>query len=301
MIESFFGFIGHESVAETAYDHFKHGRNVIFTGAHGCGKTALMLASAKIMSERRVQSCPLVIEHCNPLKQFTLTIVEKLYRRKLLPREYLEKDFETLQKQLAREHYRVSVKLLLDAFRLYPGIFVGMDDIDALTPAGRSIVLELSNSGAILCAAATKKTLTLKRVLYQFQEINVPPLHDDVVRKIAGAFINERGLLVEDRNHFIENVTWKAAGNPLALDSILKYFENVPHIRTEDVRRVSHGAGRREVSIEWLVYVLFAFIITLRFVSRATMNKQLYIITSALVACFLILRYFMAKGGRAEA
>jgi hypothetical protein len=300
MIEEFFGYIGIQSTLDTAYSHLKHNRSIIFTGPAGCGKTSLIISCAELMSERRVQSLPLIIPYCNPLKQFTLTLIEKLHRRKLLDREFLEQDLEDLKKRLSREHYRFTIKIILDSFHKYPGIFIGLDDLDALTPASRSIILELSNSGAILCASATKKALTLKRVLYQFQEIHVPPLHDDIIRQIATAFIDERGLLVEDRNHFIENIVWKAAGSPLALDNMLKYFENEPHIRTEDVRRLSQGAGRRETTLEWMIYVLFAVIIMLRFVSRATMNKQLYIITSALVAFFVIMRYFITKGNKVE-
>ncbi len=252
------------------------------------------------MSERRVQSLPLVIPFCNPLKQFILTIIEKLHRRKLLDRQYLEQDWDTLRKKLSREHYRFSVKIAMDSVRKYPGLFIGIDDLDSLTPIGRSIILELTNSGVIICAAASKRTVTLKRVLYQFQEIAIPPLHDNTIRKITEAFINERGILVEDRKHFVENIVWKAAGNALALNNLLRYFENEPHIRIEDVRKVSQGAGRKETSLEWLIYTLFAFIILLRFVSRATMNKQLYIITSAIVAVFIVLRYLMAKGNRSD-
>lgn len=279
----------------------KHSRSVIFTGPHGCGKSSLIAACAKAMSERRAQSLPMVIPFCNPIKQFVLAIVEKLHRRKLLDREYLEVDWDTLRKRLSREHYRHSVKILLTAFKNYPGLFIGIDDIDTLTPLGRSIILELTNSGAIVCGAATKRTVTLKRVLYQFQEIPVPALHDDIIRKISNAFLDERGLLVEDRKHFTENIVWKAAGNPLALDNLLKYFENEPHIRVEDVRKVTQDAGRKEASLEWVIYTMFALIILLRFVSRATMNKQLYIITSAIVAAFVVLRYLIAKGNRSEA
>jgi len=301
LIEEFFGFIGFDQVLETAFGHMKHNRSVIFIGPHGCGKTSLIAASAKIMSERRAQSLPMVIPFCKPIKQFILAIVEKLYRRKLLDREYLEQDWDTLRKRFSREHYRHCVKILLAAFRNYPGVFIGIDDLDTLTPLGRSIILELTNSGAIVCAAASKRTVTLKRVLYQFQEIPVPPLHDDVVRKLSNAFIDERGHLVEDRKHFTENIVWKAAGSPLALDNLLRYFENEPHIRVEDVRKVAQDAGRKETSLEWVIYSLFAFIILLRFVSRATMNKALYIITSAIVAVFVVLRYLIAKGNRSDA
>jgi uncharacterized protein YneF (UPF0154 family) len=209
-------------------------------------------------------------------------------------------EWEAVQKKFNREHYRHCFKIVLDAFRNYPGLFIGIDDIDTLTPTGRSIILELSNSDAIICAAATKRTPTLRRVLYQFQIVAIPPLHDDIVRKISSTFIDERGLLVEDRKHFIENIVWKTAGIPLALDNLLRYFENEPHIRMESVRKVAQDAGRKEVSLEWIIYSLFAFIILLRFVSRATMNKQLYIITSALVAFFVIIRYVMAKGNRSD-
>jgi energy-coupling factor transporter ATP-binding protein EcfA2 len=300
LIEEFFGFVGHEQIVETAFSHMKHNRSVIFIGPHGCGKSSLIAASAKIMSERRAQSLPMVISFCNPLKQFVLAIVEKLYRRKLLEREYLEQEWDALRKKLSREHYRFAAKIVLAAFKRYPGVFIGIDDMDTLTPIGRSVILELTNSGAIVCAAATKRTVTLKRVLYQFQEIPVPALHDDIVRKLSNAFLDERGLLVEDRKHFAENIVWKAAGNPLALDNLLRYFENEPHIRVEDVRKVTQDAGRKEASLEWVIYTLFAFIILLRFVSRATMNKQLYIITSAIVAAFVVLRYLIAKGNRSD-
>jgi len=301
LIEEFFGFIGYEQILETAFGHMKHNRSVMFVGPHGSGKSSLIAASAKLMSERRAQSMPMVITFCNPIKQFILAIVEKLHRRKLLDREYLEQDWDSLRKRLSREHYRHSVKIILAAVRNYPGLFIGIDDMDTLTPLGRSIILELTNSGVIVCAAATKRTVTLKRVLYQFQEIPVPSLHDDIVRKLSNAFLDERGLLVEDRKHFTENIVWKAAGNPLALDNLLKYFENEPHIRVEDVRKVAQDAGRKETSLEWVIYTMFAVIILLRFVSRATMNKQLYIITSAIVAAFVVLRYLIAKGNRSEA
>jgi hypothetical protein len=301
LIEEFFGFIGNEQLLDTAFGHMKHNRSVIFVGPPGSGKTSLIAASAKLMSERRVQSLPMVITFCNPIKLFILAIIEKLYRRKLLAREYLEQDWDALRKRLSREHYRHSVKVVLTAFKDYPGLFIGIDDLDTLTPIGRSIILELTNSGAIVCAAATKRTVTLKRVLYQFQEIPVPAIHDVIIRKLSNAFLDERGLLVEDRKHFTENIVWKAAGNPLALDNLLKYFENEPHIRVEDVRKVTQDAGRKEASLEWVIYTMFAVIILLRFVSRATMNKQLYIITSAFVAAFVVLRYLIAKGNRSEA
>jgi uncharacterized protein YneF (UPF0154 family) len=301
VIEEFFGFIGYEQLLDAAYTHMKHNRSVIFIGPHGCGKSSLIAASAKRMSEHRAQSLPMVIPFCNPIKQFVLVIAEKLHRRKLLDRESLAQDWDTLLKKLSRQHYRHTVKIVLTAVRNYPGLFIGIDDLDSLTPLGRSIVLELTNSGAIVCAAATRRTTTLKRVMYQFQEISVPPLHDDIVRKISNAFLDERGLLVEDRKHFTENIVWKAAGIPLALDNLLKYFENEPHIRMDDVRKLTQGAGRKETSLEWVIYSLFAFIILLRFVSRATMNKQLYIITSSIVAVFVVLRYLIAKGNRSEA
>lgn len=301
MIEEFFGFIGYEQILSTAFSHMKHNRSVVFTGPPGCGKTSLIASSAQLMSERRVQSLPMVIPFCNPLKQFILIVIEKLYRRKLLDREYLEQNWDSLRKKLSREHYRYSVKIVLDSVRKYPGLFIGIDDLDTLTPIGRSIILELTNSNAIICAAASKRTTTLKRVMYQFQEITVPPLHDDITRKITNAFLDERGILVEDRKHFVENIVWKSSGSALALDNLLRYFENEPHIRTEDVRKISQGAGRKEVSLEWIIYCSFASIVLLRFVSRATMNKQLYIITSAIAAMFIVLRYIIAKGNRSEA
>jgi hypothetical protein len=124
-------------------------------------------------------------------------------------------------------------------------------------------------------------------------------MNDNHVRRIAEAFVDERGF-VEDRKHFVENITWKAAGNVLALDNMLRYFENEPNIRTEDVRKLSQGASRKEISIEWMIYAAFAFVIMLRFVSRATMNKQLYIITSVIAALFVVMRYLLAKGNKPE-
>jgi energy-coupling factor transporter ATP-binding protein EcfA2 len=123
MIGDFFGFVGHEQIVETAYSHMKHNRSVIFTGPHGCGKSSLVAACAQLMSERRAQSLPMVIPFCNPLKHFILTIAEKLHRRKLLERELLEQDWETVKKKLSREHYRYSVKFVMDAFRKYPALF----------------------------------------------------------------------------------------------------------------------------------------------------------------------------------
>jgi hypothetical protein len=301
MIEKYFGFIGYEQILETAHTHFKRGRSVIFTGPVGCGKTSLIAMSAEIMSMRRAQSQPLFIDFCNPLKQFVLALTEKLHRRKLLTREHNAQDWETLKKKLSREHYRHSMKIALDGIRTHPGIFIGIDDLDALTPIGRVIILEIINAGAIVCGAATKRTPTLKRVLYQFQEVPVPPMNDNTIRKITEAFINDRGLLIEDRQHFIENVTWRAAGNILALDNLLRYFENEPVIRIDDVRKIAQGSGRKEVSIEWMIYAGFAFIVMLRFVSRATMNRQLYIITSVIAALFVVLRFVMIKGSRTGA
>ena len=300
MVEQFFSFIGIEDTLESAFTHMKHGRSVLFLGSHGCGKTSLIAASAKLMSERKAQSLPMVIPFCNPIKQFVLTIIEKLYRRKLLEREHLSQDWDVLLKKLTREHYRHSVKIVLDAFRKYPGLFIGIDDLDTLTPTGRSIILSLANSEAIVCAAASKRTNTLTRVLYQFQVVHVPPMHDDIMRKLANAFLDERGILVEDRKHFVENIVWKSAGNVLALDNLLRYFENEPHIRVDDVRKIAQDAGRREVSLEWIFFAMFGLIIMLRFVSRATMNKPLYIITSAIVAVIFVLRYVLAKGSRRE-
>ena len=63
---------------------------------------------------------------------------------------------------------------------------------------------------------------------------------------------------------------------------------------------MSQGAGRKETSLEWIIYAMFGIMILLRFVSRATMNKPLYIITSAIVAGFVVLRYFMVRGNRSE-
>jgi energy-coupling factor transporter ATP-binding protein EcfA2 len=298
MIEKYYGFTGYEKITETAQSHFKRNRSVIFTGPTGCGKTSLILKNAVIISECRMQSIPMFISYCNPLKQFVLTITQKLHRRKLLDRELNAVDWETLRKILSREHYQHSVKLVLNAVRNYQGLWIGIDDLDTLTPIGRSIILELINAGAVICGSATKRTITLKRIMYQLQEIPVPPMNDNVIRKITEAFINDRGLLIEDRRHFVENITWKAAGNVLALDNLLKYFENEPVVRTDDVRKLSQSSGRKETSLEWMIYAGFAFIVMLRFVSRATMNKQLYIITSVIAAMFIILRYVIIRGSR---
>lgn len=300
MIEQFIGFVGHDHVVESAYSHFKHGRSVLFYGPVGSGKSSLIAASAVVMSERKVQSLPMVIGFCNPMKQFLLTILEKLYRRKLLERELLATDWDALLKKFNREHYRVVFKVIVTSFRTYPGIFIGIDDLDTLTPVGRSIVLELSNAGAIICASASKRTPTLQRVLYQFQVVDIPPINDNYIRKLATAFLDHRGLLVEDRQHFVENIVWKVAGNPLALDNAVRFFENEPVIRVDDVRKIGENASRKETSLEWIIYAGFAFIILLRFVSRATMNKQLYIITSVFVALFVLLRYFLMKGNRRD-
>ncbi len=300
MIEEFHGIIGRDKLLETSLIHFKRSRSVIFTGPPGSGKTSLLLCCAELMSVKKPPSMPMFLPFCNPLKQFVTTFLEKLYRRKLLDREYLDLNFDAFIKKVKREHFRFSVSIILKSFKRYPGIFVAVDDLDSLTPTGRSIILELTNSGAVLCSAASKRPQNLKRVLYQFQEVPIPPLHDDIVRKISGSFLDERGLLVEDRKHFIENVIWKAAGIPLALDNILRYFENEPHIRTDDVRKLSQGAGRQETSLEWIFIVYCAFIILLRFVSRATMNKPLYIVSSAIVAFLMIFRYFLSKGSRAD-
>jgi energy-coupling factor transporter ATP-binding protein EcfA2 len=300
MIETLLGYTGYETTIETAYTHLKRGRSVIFTGTAGCGKTSLIESCAEIMAERKAQSLPMVIEFCNPPKQFVLLMIGKLYRRKLLERELLSQDWDTLEKRLSRLHVRHSVKIALKSFYNYPGLFVGIDDLDFLTPTGRSIVLSLTSSGATICGAATKRTATLKRVIYQFQEIPVPPMRDSNARKIAEEFIKQKGALVENKQHFVENIVLKAAGNILALDNMLRYFEHEPRIRTEDVRKLSQGAGRKEVSIEWIIYAAFAFVVMLRFVSRATMNKQLYIITSVIAALFIIMRYILAKGNRSE-
>jgi len=300
MIEKYFGFIGYDRLLEAAYTHHKRGRSVVFIGPVGCGKTSLILASLTIMSERRVQSRPLFLSYCNPIKQFILLLVEKLHRRNLLTNELNALDWETLKKRLSREHYRNAMKIVLDAVRRYPGLFVGIDNIDTLTPIGRGIILGLLNSGVIICGAATRRAATFERVFHHFQEIPVPPMGDDVIRKITERFIEEKGLLIEDREHFVDNIAWKSAGNMLALDNLLKYFENEPVIRTDDVRKLKQGSGRKETSIEWIIYAAFALIVMLRFVSRATMNKPLYIITSGIAALFILLRFFMQKGNRRE-
>jgi len=117
LIEEFFGFTGHEQTLENAFIHMKHNRSVIYVGPTGCGKSSLIASSAKLMSERRAQSLPMVIPFCNPIKQFVLILIEKLYRRKLVEREYLEQDWDTLRKKLSREHYRFSVKIVLTSFK----------------------------------------------------------------------------------------------------------------------------------------------------------------------------------------
>jgi energy-coupling factor transporter ATP-binding protein EcfA2 len=300
VIEQFYGFTGYEAQLETAFAHHKRGRSVIFVGPAGCGKTSLIARSAEIMSERKAQSIPLFLPFCNPIKQFTIILIEKLHRRKLLTNALNATPWEALEKSLTRKHYQYTMKIALNAIRAYPGVFIGIDDLDTLTPNGRTIVLEIVNAGAVVCGAATRRTTTLERVMYQFQEIPVPPMNDTTIRKIAEAFVNKRGTLLEDRQHFIENVTWKAAGNPLELDNMLRYFENEPIIRTDDVRKIAQKSGRKEVSIEWIIYAGFAFIVMLRFVSRATMNKQLYIITSVLAALFIVLRFVLIRGNRSD-
>jgi len=300
MIEEFHGIIGFEQPLEAAYAHHKRGRSVVFIGPSGCGKTSLIIKSAEIMSERRATSLPMYIEFCNPVKPFVMLLVEKLHHRKLLPSKLNATDWDTLQKRMSRLHYRHAMKIALDAIRAYPGLFIGIDDIDALTPAMRIIIISIIDAGAIVCCGATKRTNTLTRVMYRLHEVPVLPINDNVIRKITETFLDRRGLLVEDRQHFIENVTWKAAGNPLALDNMLRDFENEPVIRVEDVRNIAQTVSRKEVSVEWFIYLGFSFIVVLRFVSRATMNKQLYIITSVLAALFIVLRFVLIRGNRKE-
>jgi len=301
MIEEITGFVGHEKPLEAAFAHHNKGRSVVFIGKTGSGKTTLIVESARLMSERKTQSLPMYLEFCNPIKQFVLLLVEKLHRRKLLPQQLNATDWDTLQKRLSRLHYRHAMKIALSAIRAYPGLFIGVDDVDTLTPNGRAILVSIIDAGAIVCCAATKRTHTLTRVMYRLHEVPIPPIQDRVIRSITEEFLNRRGLLVEDRQHFIENITWKSAGNPLELDKMLRDFENEPIIRVEDVRKIEQAAGRQETSLEVFIYLAFSLIVMLRFVSRATMNKQLYIITSVITALFIVFRFIIIKGNRREA
>jgi len=80
----------------------------------------------------------------------------------------------------------------------------------------------------------------------------------------------------------------------------LKDFENEPVVRVEDVRKIEQTAGRQETSMEIFIYIAFSFIVALRFISRATMNKQLYIFTSVITALFIVFRFIIMRGNRRE-
>jgi len=300
MIEEITGFVGHETPLEAAFAHHNRGRSVVFIGKTGSGKTTLVAESARIMSERRTQSLPMFLDYCNPIKQFIMLLMEKLHRRKLLPSQMNALDWDTLQKRLSRHHYRHIIKIALSAIRAYPGLFIGIDDIDRLTPDGRVILISIIDAGATVCCAATKRTSTLNRVMYRLHEVPIPPIKDKTIRSITEEFLNRRSLIVEDRQHFIETITWKASGNPLELDKMLRDFENEPVIRVEAVRKIEQSASRQEVSMEVFIYLAFSFIVMLRFVSRATMNKQLYIITSVITALFIVFRFIIIRGNRSE-
>jgi energy-coupling factor transporter ATP-binding protein EcfA2 len=301
VIEELLGFVGQEAPLEAAFAHHNRGRSVVFIGATGSGKTTRVAESARVMSERRAQSLPMFLDYCNPIKQFVMLLMEKLHRRKLLPKELNAVSWDTLEKRLSRHNYRQVIKIAITAIRAYPGLFIGIDDIDTLTPGGRIILVSIIDAGAIVCCAATKRTNTMNRVMVRLHEVPIPPLKDDIVKAIAKAFLDNRGKLVEDRQHFLDSMVWKAAGNPLELDKMLRDVENEPMIRVEDVRKIEQSAGRKEVSVEWFIYLGFSFIVMLRFVSRATMNKQLYIITSVIAALFIVLRFVLIRGNRKEA
>jgi energy-coupling factor transporter ATP-binding protein EcfA2 len=301
MIETLFdSYIGRDALLASAAEHFNKGRNVLFFGRPGSGKTAMLNMAAGHMASSKPVSQPLYIPEVVPLKQFLLVLCEKLYRRQLLPSETQHTAWEVLEKQLKRDQYSNTVSIILKSFAQHPGVFVALDNLDRITPTGQSIIINLADSSAILCASASRETKNLRRILYHFQKLEIPPMPDDCVRRLSEKFVEDRGLLVQDKKHFVNSMIFKAAGNPLAVERLLLYFENEPHITKEKVEAVHQGAGRKEMSGEWLLLLLGAYMIVLRFVSRATMNKPLYIITSAFMGFFFMFRFLLTRRPRSD-
>jgi len=295
MIEELTGVIGRDLEIKDSMHHLHRHRNVCFVGAAGSGKTAILKAVFEGWHTLHPQSSPLYIWSCKPTKWLFTEIAFKLYRRDVLPPELNTLPVEVFQKRLNRMHYRDISRIICATAAQHPEIIFLLDNLDSATPASQSLIYTLLEQGVTVCAATTSKH-GLTRLLWQFQLIELVPLKDSHIRRFVDSWITNRHIIVDDRKLFMEHVTYKSAGNPLACEQLLRYFEHEPRIKTTDIRSLYHEAGRKELDLTPIIFIFFGLSLALRFVSRAISHKELYILTSLFTASFVVIRFFAFRG-----
>lgn len=295
MIEDLTGVIGRDNEIKDAIHHLHRHRNVCFVGAPGGGKTAVLKALFENWHTLHPKSSSLYVWSCKPTKWLFSEVAFKLYRRDVLPAEFNTLPVEAFQKRLNRMHYRDISRLISAATTAHPEIIFFLDNLDSATPASQSLIYTLLEQGVTICAATTSKR-GLTRLLWQFQLIDLQPLKDAHIRRFVDSWIENRHILVDDRKLFLEHVTYKSAGNPLACEQLLRYFEHEPRIKTPDIRKLYHEAGRKELDLTPIIFIFFGVSLALRFISRSISHKELYILTSLFTASFVVIRFFAFRG-----
>lgn len=299
MIDDITGVLGRDTEIKEALHHLHRRRNVCFLGAAGSGKTTVMKACFEAWHELHPSTSPLYVYSCKPTKWLFTEIAFKLYKRDVLPPELNMLPVEAFQKKLVRLHYRDIAKMIMASVHKHPSLVFFLDNLDSATPAAQTLIYSLLERGINICSATTSKA-GLSRLLWQFQAIDLKPLKDIYVRKFVESWIDTRHVLVDDRKLFLEHVIYKSNGNPLACEHLLRYFEHEPRVRTPDIRKLYHEAGRKEADLSPIIFVFFGVCLALRFVSRAISHKELYILTSLFTASFVVIRFFVFRGMQQE-
>jgi len=299
------GLIGRDQLVADLVAEIRKGKHVILTGPVGIGKSAVLKAAL----EKAADKIELLIKlHDHQAKGQFVEMARQMLALGLVTAKELELpaklhdtpgteiDWREVKSQVNRMSMRDLTQAIIPALaRSASKPVIAVDDLTSLTPTQMAFWLAIFDHAQVIGCASEKKA-RIRKLWWKMKEIEVKPLHPDVVRAIVKKYIETKGVLIESPDLYISHVVKQSGGVPQAIHDMLDESGKERIIDKRKVREMRHEAGVSYLDFTPMVMFLGAMIVSMRYVGMGTGDKTLYIMGGMGAALFLTFRFFIFKG-----
>ena len=267
--------LGREGLLTEIRSALKRHQPVLLTGPFGIGKTHILKHLASTLPKALYVQSPI------PTKSMLMTLYESCTSETVNPRTSIQ----DLLTKLTQTKEADRPLLILDNFQRFK-----KTDLDLMVTLTKTFTLltAADNHGQFF------KTQGFSILQWKFKTLEVLPLSETPSRTLIDHLT--QNIPVADRALLHTKVLGLADGNPLAIVDMIQQLHYRPTITSESVRDLNHSAGTTYRDWTFLVTVLWAILVGLRFVALGVHSFEGYILAGFGTSIFIIAKVATRKG-----
>ncbi len=302
--------VGREREILQAVEQLRRGRNVLFTGEKGMGKTRIMndvmekignmiqngrpseavRAGGPARPSKSVRAggedCEsMYVWRCGPMGDMLREICARLHRHEELRTDALGEvdanDWGTIKKKLTGLGTAGVQNMIIDSLAGSKRHIIFFDSLDRMTAAYQPF-MERILAHATVCAGVVNPQRKFAKIWASFSKIQLLPLSDEDATRLINHLLDTYSIHLIDRRMYVRQLIKAANGNPFHIKTMLWHGSLERRLGEEEIRalqRVEQG----ELLNMGPAYIFGASAFTLyKIFSMGTDRDEFYVYFSAL-------------------